>query len=101
MNTIMAQMPEGGWFLILLGLGLVVAIVLLSIILKFLSIWIRALFSGARVTYVELMALWLRKVPVGYIVDNRITAMKAGLEVTIDDLSTHYLAGGNVEMVIL
>ena len=101
MNTIMAQMPEGGWFLVLLGLGLVVSIVLLSIILKFLSIWIRALCSGARVTYVELMALWLRKVPVGYIVDNRITAMKAGLEVTIDDLSTHYLAGGNVEMVIL
>lgn len=58
MNTIMmAQMPEGGWFLVLLGLGLVIAIVLLSIILKFLSIWIRALFSGARVTYVELMAL--------------------------------------------
>src|SRR5207237_3478608 len=40
-------------------------------------------------------------VPVGLIVDTRITAVKSGLDVSIDDLSTHYLAGGNVEMVIL
>jgi uncharacterized protein YqfA (UPF0365 family) len=35
------------------------------------------------------------------IVDTRITAVKSGLPLTIDDLSTHYSAGGNVEMVVL
>src|SRR2546422_7356941 len=79
---------------VLLLIGLVVLI-------NFFSIWIRALFSGARVTFTELIALRLRKVPVGLIVDNRITAVKSGLDVTINDLSTHYLAGGNVEMVVL
>ncbi|MGV3773968.1 MAG: flotillin-like protein FloA [Verrucomicrobiales bacterium] len=81
-----------------LGVILLVAFVLL---INFFSIWIRALFSGARVTVVELVALRLRNVPVGMVVDSRITAVKSGLDVTIDDLSTHYLAGGNVEMVVL
>lgn len=80
------------------GLVLLVALV---IILNFFSVWIRALFSGARVTFTELIALRLRNVPVGLVVDNRITAVKSGLAVTIDDLSTHYLAGGSVEMVVL
>ena len=39
--------------------------------------------------------------PVGLIVDGRITAVKSGLPLTIDDLSTHFLAGGNVQMVVL
>ena len=89
-------------------LGVIISIILViiflvgfGVIVRFFSIWVRALFSGARVTYIELLALWLRKVPVGYVVDNRITAVKAGLNISIDDLSTHYLAGGTVEMVIL
>jgi uncharacterized protein YqfA (UPF0365 family) len=87
-----------------LGGVVVVGLILLVgfiIVLNFFSVWIRALFSGARVTFTELIALRLRNVPVGLVVDNRITAVKSGLAVTIDDLSTHYLAGGSVEMVVL
>ena len=65
-------------------LGVIISIILViiflvgfGVIVRFFSIWVRALFSGARVTYIELLALWLRKVPVGYVVDNRITAVKA------------------------
>ncbi len=43
----------------------------------------------------------LRKVPVGLIVDNRITAVKAGLDIAPDPLEAHYLAGGDVGHVIL
>src|SRR5205807_2416462 len=39
--------------------------------------------------------------PVGLIVDNRITAVKAGIEVPSDPLEAHYLAGGDVTQVIL
>src|SRR5438876_11971201 len=79
----------------------VLLLIVFVVLINFFSIWIRALFSGARVTYTELIALRLRSVPVGLVVDTRITAVKSGLEVTIDDLSTHYLAGGNIEMVVL
>jgi len=79
----------------------VVLLVFFLIMFNFFFVWLRALSAGARVTFVELIALRLRGVPVGMIVDTRITAVKSGLDVSIDDLSTHYLAGGNVEMVIL
>src|SRR5437762_9336223 len=79
----------------------VLLLIVFVVLINFFSVWIRALFSGARVTFTELVALRLRNVPVGLVVDNRITAVKSGLDVTIDDLSTHYLAGGSIEMVVL
>ena len=82
------------------ALALVIFIIVV-VMANFLTIWIRALFSGAKVKFTELIALRLRRVPVGLIVDTRITAVKAGLTPTIDDLSTHYLAGGDVEKVVL
>lgn len=80
--------------------GLIILVVVV-VVLSFLNIYIRALFSGARVTFTELIALRLRNVPVGLVVDLRITAIKSGLTTTIDELSSHYLAGGNIEMVVL
>lgn len=96
--NILAAIP--GTYILWAFLALALFIVVL-VLANFLTIWIRALFSGARVKFTELIALRLRRVPVGLIVDTRITAIKAGLPLSIDDLSTHYLAGGSVEMVVL
>jgi uncharacterized protein YqfA (UPF0365 family) len=101
MNPLLALLDMKPLTLGLLGLLAVVALVLALLIFNFFFIWVRALFSGAKVTFTELIALRLRNVPVGLVVDARITAVKSGLDITIDDLSTHYLAGGNVEMVVL
>lgn len=90
----------GLFTLVLWGVVLLICFIVAIIVLNFGMIWIRALTSGAPVKISELIALRLRSVPVGLIVDNRITAVKSGLDVTIDDLSTHFLAGGNVTMVI-
>lgn len=79
----------------------IIALVALIWSANFINIFVRAWVSGAFVGPLDLVALGLRKVPVGYIVDNRITALKSGIEVTTDELSTHYLAGGNVEAVVL
>ncbi len=99
-NILFAELPQS-LQLIAWGVLGVLLLIVFVVLINFFSIWIRALFSGARVTYTELIALRLRSVPVGLVVDTRITAVKSGLEVTIDDLSTHYLAGGNIEMVVL
>src|SRR5260221_14263964 len=85
--------------LVLLGIVAIAILVVTILAINFGMIYIRALFSGAKVTVTELIALRLRRVPVGLIVDGRITAVKSGLPLTIDDLSTHFMAGGNVEMV--
>lgn len=103
MNAMLAQSEvlSGKLMLGLYGVGVVVLLVSGILVLNFGMIYIRALFSGAKVTFTELIALRLRSVPVGLVVDARITAVKSGLPLTIDDLSTHYLAGGNVQMVVL
>ena len=79
-------------------LGLVVLVASI-ILLNFGATWLRAYFSGAKVTFMELIALQLRQIPVRRIVDTRILLFKSGFNVSVDDLSTHYLAGGDVEMV--
>ncbi|NBV25435.1 MAG: UPF0365 family protein, partial [Proteobacteria bacterium] len=91
---------SGGGSLLLTGIVVLVCFIGGIIVLNFGMIYIRALFSGAKVTFTELIALKLRSVPVGVIVDTRITAVKSGIPITIDDLSTHYLAGGNIEAVV-
>ena len=48
----------------------------------------------------ELIALKLRAIPVKTIVETRITLVKSGFNVSVDDLSTHHLAGGDVHMVM-
>ncbi|MDA7617927.1 MAG: flotillin-like protein FloA [Verrucomicrobiota bacterium] len=87
--------------IVAIGLGVVVALVVFILLINFFSIWLRALTSGARVSYTELIALRLRSVPVGMLVNVRITAVKSGIPLSIDDLSTHFLAGGNIEMLVL
>jgi len=89
------------WDFVLYGVLAVVLLVLAVMVLNFGMIYIRALFSGAKATFTELIALRLRRMPVGLIVDSRITAVRSGLPLSIDELSTHFLAGGNVPMVVL
>jgi uncharacterized protein YqfA (UPF0365 family) len=77
-------------------------IILFFIFLYFVpvNLWITALFSGVRVGLLELVFMRIRKVPPRVIVDSLITATKAGLKLTSNELETHYLAGGNVPNVI-
>ncbi len=103
MISILAQANplSGRLDLAVLGIVAVLGLVAAIVVLNFGMIYIRALFSGAKVTITELIALRLRRVPVGLIVDSRISAVRSGLPLNIDDLSTHFMAGGNVPMVVL
>ena len=74
----------------------IVGLVLLIVTLSFFNVWLRALLAGAPVGIPTLVAMKLRKVPYAMIVDVRITAVKAGIEISSDDLEAHYLADGNV-----
>jgi uncharacterized protein YqfA (UPF0365 family) len=81
---------------------LVVAIVGFFLFLYFVpvNLWITAQFSGVRVGLLQLVFMRIRKVPPRAIVEALITSTKAGLNITMNDLETHYLAGGNVPTVI-
>src|SRR5881409_355141 len=77
------------------------AFVLAIVFFKFFTTWLRARVANAPVSIGKMIGMSLRKVPVGLIVDNRITAVKAGLDVRSDPLEAHYLAGGDVSHVVL
>src|SRR5437763_7580896 len=79
----------------------VIAFVFIIILFNFFGLWLRARIANAPVSIGRMVGMRLRRVPVGLIVDNRITAVKAGLEVASDPLEAHYLAGGDVSQVIL
>ena len=83
------------------GILVIIGIVLALIIVKFFNLWLRAKVANAPVGIPTLVAMWLRGVPNALIVDTRITAVKAGLPLTTDQLEAHYLAGGNVTHVVL
>jgi len=72
----------------------------LLLMLKFFRLWLQAKLSRADVKFSELIGMWLRKVDIRTIVISRITAVQAGLDLTIRDLESHYLAGGRVPNVI-
>lgn len=85
----------------LLGLAVLAILVIGGIIITFLRTWLRAYLAKAPVTWGALIGMALRRVPYSMITDSRITAVKAGLQFSVDQLEAHFLAGGDVSNVVL
>jgi len=79
-----------------LVVAVVIGLVLAGLVLSFVSVWVKAFLNGARVGVVSLVGMRFGGVPYSLVVDARITAVKAGIELTTDEIAAHYLAGGNV-----
>lgn len=81
---------------------LILVVVVVLIIFSFVPIglWISALAAGVNVGILTLIGMRLRRVIPRRIIMPLIKAQKAGLDIVIDKLEAHYLAGGNVDRVI-
>ena len=81
---------------------IVAAILFLILFFTFvpLGLWISARASGVHIGILQLVGMRIRKVVPARIVSPLIKATKAGLEVSINKLEAHYLAGGNVDRVV-
>lgn len=85
------------------AIGLLIPVIILAIVILYLvplPLWVAAWSSGAYVGLMTLVGMRLRRVPPETIVNARISAVKAGLQISIDDLEAHFLAGGNVVRVV-
>jgi len=80
----------------------VFAIILLGILFSFVPVmlWISALAAGVKVGIFTLVGMRLRRVIPSRVINPLIKARKAGLDVTTNQLESHYLAGGNVDRVV-
>jgi uncharacterized protein YqfA (UPF0365 family) len=85
--------------------NIVLIIIALAILVLFyfvgsaISLWVQALVSGARVSLISIVFMRFRKVPPKLIVNVKIMAVKAGLDISTNDLESHFLAGGDVMRV--
>lgn len=93
-------MFEAGTVAILVAV--VLGVILLGILFTFVPVmlWISALAAGVRVSIFTLIGMRLRRVIPSRVINPLIKAHKAGLEVTTNQLESHYLAGGNVDRVV-
>src|SRR5687768_3015050 len=100
---ILAQSTGDDWGPVAIGIMLVLLVIFLiifGVLFQFLGLYIRAYVSGARVGLFDLIGMKLRKVPTLAIVNARIQASRAGINVTTPEMESHVLAGGDVTRVI-
>ena len=88
----------------LLGSGILFLVVLIfaAVFLHFVPIglWISAMAADVRVSIITMVGMGMRRVTPSKIVLPLIKANKAGLDVNVNQLEAHYLAGGNVDKVV-
>lgn len=87
---------------IILLIAILAGVILLAIIFTFVpvTLWISALAAGVKISIFTLIGMRLRRVIPSRVVNPLIKAHKAGLNVTTNQLESHYLAGGNVDRVV-
>ncbi len=98
---ILAVSPASGMTIFIAFVVCIVAIIMLAIVAKFFKTWLRAKLSKAPVSMGNMVGMWLRKVPYSLVVDSRITASKAGIPISSDQLEAHFLAGGDIVDCVL
>ncbi len=93
----LAQSPEwSGWWIVA-GFGGVVLFAFLFVIAQFFRLWLQAYMSNAGVRMTDLIGMRLRKVDMNSVVFAKIQLVKSGIhDMTVNDLESHYLAGGRL-----
>jgi len=84
------------------GFSIIILVVALMVFLHFvpLGLWVSAIAANVNVGIFTLVGMRLRRVVPQKIVLPLIKANKAGLDVSVNQLEAHYLAGGNVDRVV-
>lgn len=84
--------------ILLVGLVIIVVAVLFTFVP--ITLWISALAAGVRIGIFTLVGMRLRRVIPSRVITPLIKAEKAGLDLSVNQLESHYLAGGNVDRVV-
>ncbi|MGN0266308.1 MAG: flotillin-like protein FloA [Lachnospiraceae bacterium] len=88
------------WILGITILGIVLLLVILFFSFVPVGLWVSALAANVRISIITLIGMRLRRVKPARIVIPLIKGRKAGLELGVNQLEAHYLAGGNVDNVV-
>ncbi|MGY8756983.1 MAG: flotillin-like FloA family protein, partial [Phycisphaerales bacterium] len=89
MNSFIAAVS--GWTIGGIIIGGIILLIFVGTMFKYAGLYLQAWVSGAKVGFVDLVMMQFRKVNAKSVVINRISAKKAGLEVSTDQLEAHLL----------
>ena len=86
------------WIIFVLALALIV----IGVFLRFfpIGLWISAAASGVRISIFSMVGMRFRRINPSKVVLPMIKATKAGLNVSMNELEAHLLAGGSVDRVV-
>ena len=95
---------SSAFLLVIAVVALVVGAVVLAIFMRFARLWVQSVMTGAGIGMIDLIRMSFRKVNPTVITRTKIMAVQAGLdedeEISTKALEAHYMAGGNVPLVI-
>ncbi|MBC8202128.1 MAG: flotillin-like protein FloA [Planctomycetes bacterium] len=98
MNLFLAAFSP--WLLGGVIIGGIFLLIIVAFAFQYIGLYLQAWVSGAKVGLIDLIMMRFRKVNAKSVVINRISAKKAGIEVTTDQLEAHFLAGGRIINVV-
>jgi uncharacterized protein YqfA (UPF0365 family) len=101
---LLAQLTFWEYFWIVAAVtGVIAGFVLLVVFARYIRLIVQSFFTGAGVTLWDFIGMTFRHVKPETILHSKIMAVQAGLtddEITSKALEAHYLAGGNVPLVV-
>jgi uncharacterized protein YqfA (UPF0365 family) len=101
---LLAQTPTQVIVFVVIAVGLIFCLIMLAVFTRYFRFWIQSKTTGAGIGIFDLLGMTFRKVSPSVIVRSKIMAVQAGLDptesITTRALEAHYLAGGNVPLVI-
>jgi uncharacterized protein YqfA (UPF0365 family) len=98
-----AQDPGQILWIVGIFLAVAIVIVMIALISRYFRLWIQSVSTGAGISILDLIGMTFRRVNPTVIVRSKIMAVQAGLDdsmISCKALEAHYLAGGNVPMVV-
>ena len=86
-----------GWIVLL---GIIGLLIVLFFVFVPVGLWVSSLAANVKISIFNMIGMKLRRVKPAKIVMPLIKARKAGLNLGVNQLEAHYLAGGNVDNVV-
>ncbi len=92
------------WTIVAVAAVVIFGLIVFAVLARYFRLWIQSVTTGAGIGIFDLLGMTFRKVNPTVIVRSKIMAVQAGLTeemgITSKALEAHYLAGGNVPLVI-
>lgn len=86
-----------GWIILI---GIIGLLIILFFVFVPVGLWVSSLAANVKISIFNMIGMRLRRVKPARIVLPLIKARKAGLNLGVNQLEAHYLAGGNVDNVV-